>query len=263
MKDALRDIKQRIGKEVNDITVEQLVIGISYTGVLISTKDVGFANTPILEFSHESCEIFSSAGTLTVKSVIELAELAQSWDLSQRVVGVATLNALSQPAIKKSDDISVKYGDVVDLTKIRKDDTVVMIGNMQPSVEKLRRRAKEVLVLERSVELRDKGTFPDTAAEVVIPRGDVVFITGASLCNGTTDRILELCKNAREVVLLGASAGLFPPTLFRRGVTAVGPFEISDPQKTMRCISEGGGAFALLRTGRYVVYEPKTKARNS
>ena len=34
-----------------------------------------------------------------------------------------------------------------------------MIGNMRPSVEKLKRRSKEVLVLERSVGLRDKGPF--------------------------------------------------------------------------------------------------------
>ena len=52
---------------------------------------------------------------------IELAELAQSWDLSERVVGIAALNALSQLAIRTNgDDIIKKYGDVVDLIKNKK-----------------------------------------------------------------------------------------------------------------------------------------------
>ena len=136
-----------------------------------------------------------------------------------------------------------------------------MVGNMRPSVQMLRRKAKEVLVLERTVGLRDKDTFPDTAVEAVIPRGDVVFITGATLCNGTTDRILELSKKAREVIMLGASAGIFPPTLFEKGVTAVGAMEIFDANKAMKAISEGGGTFALLKCARFVVYEPKVRKK--
>ena len=151
VKDTLRELRRRIGKEICDIMVKDLVIGFSYTGVRISSDDVGIANTPLDDFSRNSCSVFSRAGTLTNMRAIELAELAQSWDLSERVVGIAALNALSQLAIRtKGDDIVKKYGDVVDLIKIRKGDTAVMIGNMRPSVEKLRHKSKEVLVLERS-----------------------------------------------------------------------------------------------------------------
>ena len=262
MKDALEEIRRRIGKKINSIVTKELVIGVSYTGVRISSDDVGLANTPLSEFSYESCNIFSSAGTLTNPTTHELAKLAQSWDLSERVVGVAAVNALSQLAIRTNGaDIVTKSGDAIDLAKIEKEDTVVMIGNMRPSVQKLRERAKKVLVLERSVGLRDKDTFPDTAAETVIPRGDIVFLTGATLCNGTTDRILELSRGAREVVMLGASAGVFPPTLFERGVTSVGSLAIQDPGKVMKSISEGGGGFAVLKSARYVVHMPKIKKK--
>jgi len=263
-KDALRDVRKRIGKQIHKVSVKELTIGISYTGVRISSDDVGIANTPLNDFSPHNCNIFSRAGSLADMPAEELAELAQSWDLSERVVGITTLNALSQLAIKVSGgDIARKYGDAVDLTKVRKKDTVVMVGNMRPSVEKLRRAAREVLVLERTVDLRDKDTFPDTAAEVIIPRGDVVFFTGATLCNGTADRILELSKNAREVVMLGASAGIFPPTMFEKGATAVAPMEVFNPGKAMRAISEGGGTFALLKSARFVVYTPKIQKKRS
>lgn len=262
VRDALLDVRRRVGREIGAIKTTDLVIGISYTGVRTSTDDIGLANTPLSEFSYESSKIFTRAGSLTDRATHKLAELAESWDLGQRVVGIAALNAISQVAIKiKSNDIVAKYGDAFELVKVEKEDTVVMIGNMRPAVPKLREKAKEVLVLERTLDLRDGDTFPDTAAEAVIPRGDIVFLTGATLCNGTTDRILELSRKAREVVMLGASAGIFPPTLFERGVTAVGSLEIPDAGKAMRTIAEGGGGHALLKSARYVTYMPKARKR--
>jgi len=132
-----------------------------------------------------------------------------------------------------------------------------VVGNMRHSVEKLRARAKRVLVLERSIGLRDEGSYPDTAGEEVIPKGDLVFITGATLCNGTIDRVLELSKNAREVVVLGATAGIFPSTLFQKGATAVATMEILDAEKAMRAISQGGGKPALIKNARLVVFRPR------
>ena len=118
VKDALKEIRQRIGKEINGITTKELVIGVGYTGVRISSDDIGLANTPLTDFSPESCNLFSRAGALTDLPANELAELAQSWDLSERVVGIAALNALSQLAIRtKGDDIIKKYGDAVDLAR--------------------------------------------------------------------------------------------------------------------------------------------------
>lgn len=258
---ALEELRRRV-PDVHRIASEEVVIGVGYTGVRTSSGDVGLANTPLGDLSPESCNIFSRAGTLTELPTIELAGLADSWDLSERVVGIAALNALSQLAIKTSGaGIVKKYGDVVDLTKVRKDDVVVLVGNMRPSAEKLRHRAKKVLVLERSLGLRDKDTLPDTAAESVIPGADVIFMTGATLCNGTADRLLELSQNAREVVMLGASAGIFPPSLFKKGATAVGSMEILDARNTMRAVSEGGGTFTLLKSARFVVYQGRASRK--
>jgi uncharacterized protein (DUF4213/DUF364 family) len=261
VKSALREIRRKV-PEVKRVACDEVVIGVGYTGVRTSTGDVGLANTPLGDLSPESCNIFSRAGTLTGVPAFELAGLADSWDLSERVVGLAALNALSQLAIRRSSAGMIKkYGDAVDLTDVRKDDVVALVGNMRPSAEKLRRMAREVLVLERSIGLRDRDTLPDTAAEAVIPRADVVFMTGATLCNGTADHILELSRNAREVVMLGASAGILPSALFKKGATAVGSMEILDARGAMRAVAEGGGTFALLRFAKFVVYQAKSGRR--
>lgn len=259
----LSELRERL-PHIREITTKEFVMGIVYTGVRTSTDDVGLANTPLEDFSPESCDIGSKAGKLTNMPTVELAECAESWDLSERVAGLAALNAISQVAIKASGhQISKRYGDAIESAKIGRGDVVILVGNMRHSVEKLKRRAREVLVLERNVSLRDRGVFPDTAAESIIPRGDVVFVTGATLCNGTVDRILELSKNAREVILLGTSAGIFPPAAFRRGVTAVCPIEILDPEGAMRAVSEGGGNRALRKVARTVVYESRSPRRRN
>lgn len=254
-KTALDDLRKVI-PDIRSISCEGVVIGVGYTAVRTSTGDVGLANTPLDNMSPESCNIFSRAGTLAESPAMELADLADSWDLSERVVGTAALNALSQLAIRSfGAGFETKYGDAVDLTDVRKDDVVVLVGNMRPSAEKLRQRAKEVVILERSIGLRDRSTLPDTAAESVIPRADVVLMTGATLCNGTADRLLELSQNAREVVMVGASAGIFPPSLFKKGATAVGAMEITDASKAMKVAAEGGGTHSLLKCARFVVYQ--------
>lgn len=254
---ALKEVLRLLGKDSAGVTTKELIVGVNYTAVRLSSDDIGLANTPLEEFSPESCALPSRAGTLTGIPPARLARLAGSWDLSERVVGVAALNALSQLAVRaRGSDIKREYGDVIRLTRVEKGDTVVIVGNMRHSVEKLRRKVKRVLVLERSTGLRDEYTLPDTAVEDVVPRGDVVFATGATLCNGTADRILELCQGAREVVMLGPSAGVFPPALFERGVTAAAPMEILDADGAMDSIREGGGTSALRRSAREVVYRP-------
>ena len=172
VKSALQELRQRIGKEISGIRVKELVIGIAYTGVRLSSDDIGLAYSPLADFSHGGCgsNLFSSAGTLTDLPAIELAEASTIFGPEQVVVGVAALNALSQLAIKtKGDDIIKKYGDAVDLSKIRKGDTVVVVGNMRPSVQMLRRKAKEVLVLERAADRETGIPFPTQRQKRLFP----------------------------------------------------------------------------------------------
>ncbi len=50
---------------------------------------------------------------------------------------------------------------------------------------------------------------------------DIVTITGSAFCNGTMDELIELSAGARELMVQGQSASMFPMPLFDRGVTAV------------------------------------------
>jgi hypothetical protein len=182
--------------------------------------------------------------------------LALSWDIRARIVGIATLNALSQIALDKlAREIWPFGGDIVDhLTTQGK--IAVVVGNMQPIVVKLRETAKQVHVLERSMELRNESTLPDTAAEQIVPESDIVLITGTAIENGTIDRLLELSANAEEVAIVGPTAGMLPTVLFKHGATIVGTVQVTNPDKAMQIIGEGGMPRALTEATARRVYRP-------
>ena len=70
---ALSEVQAVLGKGLTVVTVKEVVLGVNYTAVLLSTDDIGLANTPLDEFSSECCGLFSSAGGLADLPVIEMA----------------------------------------------------------------------------------------------------------------------------------------------------------------------------------------------
>jgi uncharacterized protein (DUF4213/DUF364 family) len=118
----------------------------------------------------------------------------------------------------------------------------------------LRSKADELYILERGG-WREEGILPDTACEEVVPRADVVVITGSSLANGTVDRLLELAGNARTVALVGPTVSCVPDPLFSRGVDYAGGVRIRDADRALQVIAEGGGTPKLRLAGEFVTYK--------
>ena len=110
------------------------------------------------------------------------------------MIGVATLNALSQTIIEKNpDNYIIQNGDVINYIKITKKDTVAMVGYMQPQVPLIEARAKKLYVIERTPTRREEeGVLPDTASDEILPKADVILITGTAIANGTIDHLLRL-----------------------------------------------------------------------
>lgn len=226
--------------ELNKIRVEEVCIGLGYTGVLLDTGHLGVAATLLGEMSIDCCEVLERAGELAGSSAEELMMLARSWDLGESAVGVATLNALSQPILEKHrGEYAISFGDFIDELDIRKDDVVGMVGYFDPFIPRLRKICKKLYIFERG--MRRPETLPDTAAEYILPEVDVAILTGSAIVNKSLEHLLELARNAREVGVVGPSASFIPDPLFERGATVVGGMEVIDPRGVMRVIKEGGG----------------------
>jgi uncharacterized protein (DUF4213/DUF364 family) len=115
-----------------------------------------------------------------------------------------------------------------------------MVGYFGPLVEPLRRRVKALHVFERRPHA-DSGVLPETAAADVLPQCEVVILSATTLLNRTLDHLLDLCRNAREVAILGPSTPFAPEVFVNRGVTLLSGVHVVNPERVLRVVSEGGG----------------------
>jgi uncharacterized protein (DUF4213/DUF364 family) len=186
-----------------------------------------------------------------------LTELAKSWDVGERVIGVATINALSQIVLKSEHEgYAVMDGSVLDEIDIRPTDTVGMVGNIKPLVPAVRKKTANLWIFERGRSL-DDSILPDTACEELLPRADIIVITGSAIANGTIGRLLQLSENARTVGVVGPSASIIPDPLFKRGVDVMGGVIVTNPDRVMQIVAEGGGTPQFKGATRFVVMKPK------
>ena len=259
----IRELLQSVRAEVEDVDAvkaKKVVIGLGYTAVQLNTGHVGLCYTFSSEIAPDCCQIWRKSGTLAGSTAIKIAEMSLSWDLSEAVVGIAALNALSQLAIERSPDkYVIAEGNLIDQLEIGQDDTVVLVGNIRSFVPKILKNTSNVFILERNPRLREANAFPDTAAEEVLPQATIAIITGTALANGTIDRLLELSKNAREVALAGPTANMLPDPLFRHGVSVIGSIKITDYEKVMQVVSEGGGTPSFKRACKQITIRPKQR----
>jgi uncharacterized protein (DUF4213/DUF364 family) len=248
--------------DIDNVVVDQVVMGLGYTGVKLSSGHSGLCYTfqsDIAQTTHH-CQVTDLAGTLMGMHALKMAEKAKSWELRESILGFATLNALSQIIIERNpENYTVLNGDLLDYIKLKKSDVVVLVGNIRPFVEPIRAKAKKLYILERTPTMRDENSLPDTACDQILPIADVILITGTAIVNGTIDHLLELSTNAREVAIVGASASIIPDILFERGATIVGCVKIVDSSKMMQVVSEGGGTPALKSAVDFISFKPKTK----
>jgi uncharacterized protein (DUF4213/DUF364 family) len=242
---------------LSDITVSRICLGWGYVGVQLSTDDVGLCHSLVAETRLECCQVVQKAGTLSGSPATMLGELAKSWDHGERVIGVATINALSQIVLKQQHErYSVLEGNTLDHVDIRPGESVAMVGNIKPLVLGIRNKTPNLRILERG-RLLDEGILPDTAGEELIPEADIVFITGSAIANGTIERLLQLSENARTVVLVGPTASMVPSPLFKRGVDLIGGVIVTEPDRAIQIVAEGGGTPQLKAATKFVLIKPR------
>ena len=243
--------------DMDAIWVDRVCLGLGFTGVKLSTGHVGLCHSLLGETSSECCQIVERAGELAGSPAMDLADLIRSWDIGERVVGAATVNALSQIILEcPSPKYAVTEGNLIDQIEVKEDDTVALVGNIRPIAPVIRNKAKKLYIFERGG-IVDEGVLPDVACEELLPQADIVIITGTAIANGTIDRVLELSRGARQIALIGPSATVVPDPLFERGVSAIAGAIVVDAEKAMQIVAEGGGTPQLKTAAKFVIIKPK------
>ncbi|MGA9188900.1 MAG: DUF364 domain-containing protein [Methanosarcina sp.] len=237
------ELRRELGPVLEKIKVEDVRIGLAYTGVLLSENYGGVACTPLYEFS--GCPSLGFEDTIKGRTANKVLELALSRNPLETAIGIAAANALFHMLRNlKPENFSASDIDILDL--IKPEDRVAMVGYFGPLVPKILKITDKLTVLEkREIRLTEARTLPSERAEEVFPVSDVIILSASTLANRTFDELLTLRGGAREVILLGPSAPLYPEPFFKRGITAVMGTRILDPLTMLTIVSEAGGTKKL------------------
>jgi len=214
--------------------VQELRIGLSYTGVRLDDGSAGLAYT-FKDNLPTGCTILGGDRPVAGRPAHELLRFVGSTMWIEASVGLATVNALIN-----RETGSEQEGDVLDILDLRKEDRVGMVGFFGPLIASIRKKVRDLTIFERA-DRSIKGLLPAEKALQELPQCDVALITSTSLINGTMDSLIEASRRCREIVLLGASTPLFPEVFQPLGVTMLSGVIIADPPSIFRVISEGGG----------------------
>jgi uncharacterized protein len=210
-----------------DSPVRSITVGAHWTAVCV--RACGLASTLMEPHTHGH-EMVRDAGRLQLKSARELAEYARSDNPLEASIGVAALNSL----LDVQEEVAVEINAFDVLANEGRDRNVALVGHF-PFIPRLRPLVGQLWVIEQHP---IESEYPSESATDLIPRADVVALTGSSLINHTLDGLLALCRPGAVVMVLGPSTPL-SPILFRHGVTILSGSRVFDEMTVLRTISQG------------------------
>ena len=224
-------------------------VGLGYTAVALDDGRCGLAFT-LHEKEYESCTVMAEAGTLAGRKASELISWIKQPDETACAIGLATTNALIRVPADAAE------ADILEWLPVGPEDAVGMIGYFGPLVGPIKDKARALHIFERKP-IPELGVLADSAAPGLLPGCQVVVISATTLLNHTIDGLLELCKEAREIAVLGPSTPFIPGPFRKRGVTILSGIQVVDGPKVLRVVSEAGGTRSFGRAIRKISLQIK------
>jgi len=228
-----------------DGSVREVRIGAFWTAVVVEVTGqsrCGLASILRDENNHHhgGGPAVRDAGSLLPRRARELAELVRSYRPLEAAIGMATINALLPR--QEAQWLDLNAGEVI--AQHGADKRVVLVGHL-PFIPQLREQVGALWVLEQRPAGED---LPAKAAIEVIPRAEVVAITGTTLLNHTFEGLMALCRRDAIVLVLGPSTPL-SPLLFKHGVHLLSGSVVEDIEAVLRAVSQGANFRQLHQCG--------------
>lgn len=196
----------------------------------VLTRQCGLASTPHSPGPHHAKNPVEHAGLLLDENPESLSRLALSSSEAEAAIGMAAINSLI-----KVDESRCEELNAAELLMVNgREKRVALVGHF-PFVSRLRSVASEVFIVEKNPR---EGDLHEKEAGNILPRAEVVGITGTAFTNHTITGLLDLCQPEAYVVILGGTAPL-SPVLFDYGIDAVAGTLVTDPEEVLRSVSQG------------------------
>ncbi len=231
----------------DQVSVDQVMIGLGYTAVSLSDGGIGIAATGVsLDGSH--------AGNMDVvdyegRPAVDLLEGIRVPDPMLRTMALALINALSQTrAIKLPEDTKNRF--LFDRFGILDGARVAMVGYFPPLARFLEKKQIPLSVIDDARGIGDKQTFYRQLADWA----QVLILTATSIINGTMEDILSHAGPRLKTVVLGPSTPMLPEAFAHLPVHMLAGSAVMDPEGAMKAVRHGGGTRALKPFTRKVYW---------
>ena len=209
-----------------DHPLKEVLTGAYWTAVV--SRGCGLAST-FRDEGHPHKKGVKNVGRLTEKSALELANYSLSDYAMEASIGMAAINSLievdEQRCVEKNASrILIEKGEGKD---------VGIVGHF-PFIPELKRRARNLWVFEQRPKEGDLG--PESA-QAILPRCDIVGITGTAFINHTLEEPLRWSEG-KFILLIGPTTPL-TSFLFDYGIQVLSGIVVVEKEEAFRCISQG------------------------
>jgi len=159
---------------------------------------------------------------------------------AQRALGFAAVNALTRHLFDRAHYEPHAAGGSLGDLDLEPGDHLGMIGLFPPLVRQVLATGARLTVVELRADLagpRDGWRVTLDAGELA--RCNKILSTSTVLLNDTLDAVLERCRHAERVALIGPGAGCLPDPLFACGVTLLGGSWVVDAASFKAALDAG------------------------
>lgn len=249
--ESLAGLRRAYGESLAGLSIDQAVVGVFVTGVRLSNGFGGVAFTSPEIVRQAGQRILGRQATAIRGMTAMDAVLGTDMGPFTPILRLATLNALSAPLlIERSPDGGDDERTVFQpLVRGRR---VCMVGAMIPLLKRLRELGwAEMLVADRKQEtLAEVEPGCTVIALERLPEAlascQTAILTGATIPNGSLSDLLDAMAPDTAVAVVGPTAGFVPDPLFGRNVALVGTTVVTDADRTLDILAEGGGMYHLF-----------------
>lgn len=206
-----------MGNDASEITAGQI-----FSGKIWAMATVGPNFGIALKGESGTAPLMFENG-LQGLSLKEAAQAAKSWNLVEAGMGMAVINAYyNTPERMESLHCAEPFDNYCTAGLSFRDKTVGVVGHLHLTPE-IHKCAKKIYILERAPQ---DGDYPDSACEELLPRCDIVLITGSTLTNKTLPRLIELTRDSLSIIV-GPSVPMCP-ALLDFGINRLSGMVVSD-----------------------------------
>lgn len=244
-------VRRELGPILDSIAIERVATGQFFAGVKLSSGHAGACSSHGLNSSAEAAVPLTSGSY--GRRADHLLDAAADANGLERVLGIATLNALAQLAAENRVPAGCEEVEGLDAfaaAEVQPNETVVVIGAFGPFLRRLRAIGARHVVLEKdptALRPQDLPYYrPAHQAPDVVPAADVLFITGATLANQTFGGLVALARPAARLILVGPTVPIIPDAFFDFGVGIVAGVKANDPDAFMDVIAQGVPGYRLF-----------------